>query len=776
MNDKRQLFLLGLLCVALFTNASFAAESVSIIPQPKSVETTSERFVLRRGTRLSFTDDAKIERTAHALADKLNDAGAKIKFERAGKQSAKSGIVLQLLPDTTMPEGSYLLTVDAKRVLIHASTPAGIFYGVQTLYQLLPPEVVAGKPVNAKSLTIPGVRIEDEPRFQWRGYLLDVSRHFQSKDFVKKLLDWMAFHKLNVFQWHLTDDQGWRVEIKKYPKLTEVGAWRDEPEYPGRRYGGFYSQQDIREVVKYAADRYITIVPEIEMPGHAGAALASYPQLSCSSEPTTVAAFYHYPPDKEFGPPSGPDVMCVCRESLYPFLSDVLKEVMDLFPGPYLHFGGDEVDPTVWAASPECADVMRRENMTNAAQLQSPFSARMANHISSQGRRVVGWDEILQGNPPKSTVIMAWRQPEFGIAGAKAGYDVVMTPEDFLYFDHAQSDDPKHPIAFSDDITPVSQVYSYEPVPAGLDAQLATHIIGVQANLWTELAYSSERLELLTFPRMSALAEVAWSSAHSRNWEDFQRRMTVQLRRYDALGIGYYKEIPRPRVLHEQVVFIGNMQLTVPAPTPDMRVHYTLDGSEPTAQSPTVGGPLSFNDDVVLKLRTVTSAGDMSSVTTVTLDRQEPRKGETLPGLLPGIHYIYVEKNLATAKELTDNCIPTREGTLPTFQIPDGSRPTDFGVGFEGYLRVDNEGVYTFYTKSDDGSLLYIGDQLMVNNDGDHGSVDRSGSIALGAGYHPIRVLYVQHGGGSALEVSMEGPGTAKQTLPPEVLYHNAGK
>lgn len=763
-----------LLCVVVLAGVSSAADqAVSLIPQPKIVEFTAEPFTIATKSRIIFTaGDKDLERIAHGFADRLKaSAGLKLRVATLGKKRPGNSIILELLKDASMPEGAYSLTVSRKQVLLRASTPAGIFYGVQTLYQLLPGEVAAGQSTDLP-LRLPGIRIEDEPRFRWRGYLLDASRHFQPKEWVLRLLDWMALHKLNVFHWHLTDDHGWRVEIKRYPKLTEVGAWRDQPGFPGGRYGSYYTQDDIREIVSYARERFITIVPEIEMPGHSGALLASYPQYSCSSEPTQVAHFYSFPPTREFGPPAGPNVMCICREDLYPFLAEVLSEIMDLFPGPYIHFGGDEVYPGWWEASEECGTMMRQRGFTAAAQLQGLFSRRMAEYISGKGRRVVGWDEILDGRPPAGTVVMAWRNVERGAAAAAAGYDVVMSPEQYLYFDHAQSDDPAHPVGFTDDISTLQEVYAYEPVPPGLDAAQAAHILGVQANTWTELAYSTERLELLSFPRMTALAEIAWSPPESRDWGDFLRRLKPQLRRYELLGIGYYREVPRPRLLREQVVFIGQAQVAVPVPAPDARIHYTLDGSEPTAQSPILTGPLTFTDDAGLKLRTVLPDGEMSSVTSVVLDRQEPRAGIAVQGLAPGVRFRYVEGRFGSAHEVAQ-AAAVREGLLPSLQLPAQRREDEFGVMFEGYLYLDRTGVYTFYTDSDDGTLLYLGDTLVVSNDGAHAPQERSGQIALQAGYHPLRLLYFERNIGEKLEVMMEGPGTPKAPVLPSLLFHN---
>jgi hexosaminidase len=442
------------------------------------------------------------------------------------------------------PEG-YALTVTSNSVVIRARTQAGLFYGVQSLLQLLPPEIYSTNLVRGAAWEVPCVAIEDWPRFPWRGFMLDVSRHFFTKPEVETLLRAMAMQKMNVFHWHLTDDHGWRIEIKKYPKLTEVGAWREGVGFgfapgtttaygPDGRYGGFYTQADIREVVQYAAALHITIVPEIEMPGHATAALAAYPEYSCTGGP--------FSPSMTAGIFDG--IYDPAKEDTYQFLSNVLTEVVQLFPGKYVHIGGDEVPKDTWKAAADCQALMKREGLKNEDELQSWFTRRMERIVNAQGRSVIGWSEILQGGLPKNAAVMDW------IGGAKeaasAGHDVVMTPTAYCYFDFYQSTnhatEPKA-ATWGGPLT-LEKMYAFDPMPTNVPPELQAHILGAQGNLWTEQIPNFKHVEYMTFPRACALAEVTWSAPAGHNFEDFSRRLQSEFQRFDELGINYRHSNP----------------------------------------------------------------------------------------------------------------------------------------------------------------------------------------------------------------------------------------
>jgi hexosaminidase len=431
-----------------------------------------------------------------------------------------------------VPAEGYDLEIAPAGAVVRSSTEAGAFYAAQTLKQL-----------RAADGSLPCVTIHDEPRFSWRGMMLDAARHFQSKEYVERYLDLMAGFKLNVFHWHLVDDHGWRIEIKKYPKLTEVGAWRKQPGYTnnGGIYGGFYTQDDIREVVAYAAARHITMVPEIEMPGHSEAALAAYPELTCDGKPGFVGYFFDYPCKAQRFPASSCGVYCAGNEQTFAFLEDVLTEVMVLFPGKYIHVGGDEVDMGYWNRCAKCQARMKAEGLKDGRELEGYFMKRIETFLNIHGKKLIGWDEILEGGLAPNATVMSWRGVEGGRAAVKAGHHAVMSPQNALYFDHAQSASPDHPPSWPG-VNSLETVYRYEPVPDGLAPEQEKLILGAQANLWTCFTHTPELLDLMTFPRECALAEIDWSPKVARDWKDFSARMEAYYSRLDALGVRYYRD------------------------------------------------------------------------------------------------------------------------------------------------------------------------------------------------------------------------------------------
>ena len=540
-----------------FAATIFAANinTLAIIPLPQKIALHDGTFNLAAGTRV-YVDSAS-RATGKFLTERLRPSTGyplKTSTKYFGSTAIPDGILLTTKnADTKLGPEGYELTVATNSIVIRAPTQAGLFYGVQTLFQLLPPEIFSTNPVSNVAWQIPCVQIEDWPRFKWRGFMLDVSRHFFSKPEVETFLDAMAMHKMNVFHWHLTDDHGWRIEIKKYPKLTQVGAWRAvggfdfDPKSttaygPDGRYGGFYTQDDVRDVVKYAAARHITIVPEIEMPGHATAALSAYPELGCTNgpfEPSMTAGIFYgiYDPAKE---------------QTFVFLADVLTEVAQLFPGPYIHIGGDEVPKETWKNSADCQALMKREGLKNEEELQSWFTRRIEKIVNARGHSMIGWSEILQGGLAKNAAVMDW------IGGAKeaagAGHDVVMTPTAYCYFDFYQSTnqtaEPKA-AAWGGPLT-LNRMYAFEPMPTNVPPQLQSHILGAQGNLWTEQIPNLKHAEYMTFPRACALAEVTWSAKDSRDWDDFMRRLQIHVRRLDELNINYRHaavETPEPNLL-----------------------------------------------------------------------------------------------------------------------------------------------------------------------------------------------------------------------------------
>ncbi|HET6913382.1 MAG TPA: family 20 glycosylhydrolase [Rhodanobacteraceae bacterium] len=494
-----------------------------------------------------------------------------------------SAIVFILDPDSAVsdPEG-YVLDVVPDRIEVRARTSAGLFYGGITLWQLLTPEA-DGAPEH-----VPAMHIEDFPRFRWRGLMLDSARHYQPVAFIEKLLDEMALHKLNTFQWHLTDDQGWRIAIARYPELMKIGAWR-KPVGPDitlanhdGKYGGYYTPEQIREVVAYAAARHITVVPEIEMPGHAQAAIASYPQLGVTGKRPPVS--------NEWGVNTW---LYNIQDGTFDFIDNVLDETMALFPGPYIHVGGDEAVKDQWQASKRIQHRMHALGIKNEDALQAWFIARVGQHIKSSGRKLVGWDEILQGGVPPDAIVTSWRGEQGAIEAAKLGHDTVMSPSPTMYFDHLQSDLPDEPTGRPDVIS-LNDVYDFQPVPKELDAQQAEHVLGAQANLWSEYLTTPARVEHAVFPRIDALAEVLWSPAGSHDWQGFLERMPAQLARYRALDVDDADDAFAVKIAAHPVDDAKTAQVVLSNQTGFGTIRYTLDGSVPDAHSPIYSAPFEI--------------------------------------------------------------------------------------------------------------------------------------------------------------------------------------
>ena len=541
--------IIGLSILSLASTA-LAVNEPAIIPQPQSLTRLDGSFKLAPDTRI-YTDPASLV-TGDILAGQLRKSVGG-RFRISGKTTPElagmvtDGILLTIgQTDTDLGAEGYELTVATNRVIICAPTQAGLFYGVQTLLQLLPPEIFSTNVVKNFDWQIPCVKITDQPRFGWRGLMLDVSRHFSNKTEVKELLDAMALHKINTFHWHLVDDNGWRIEIKKYPKLTSVGAWRGGVGFglptnattaygPDGRYGGFYTQDDIREVVAYAAARHITIVPEIEMPGHSLAALASYPEFGTGDGPFIV-------------PLKGgvnPGIYSPAKEDAFQFLDEVLTEVAQLFPGKYIHIGGDEVPKEPWKKDAACQALMKREGLKNEEELQSWFIRRVEKIVNAKGKTLIGWSEILQGGLAQNAAVMDWIGG--GREAASQGHDVVMTPTSNCYFDFYQGRDHSAEPRAIGGYLPLEKVYAFEPVPAKLAPEMQKHILGAQGNVWTEYIPNFKHVEYMVFPRLAAMSEVTWSPKTARNFDDFIHRLNTDSQRLDQLGVNYRHYRPEIR-------------------------------------------------------------------------------------------------------------------------------------------------------------------------------------------------------------------------------------
>jgi len=580
------------------------AVSPSIIPYPQKLIQKEGNFVFSKNTGYSENEPNSISaKTAIQFTSNfLKVTGINIKKNTESYKESVNFIRFCSNPDI-VNEG-YKLLVTPDSIIISASTESGFFYAIQTLYQLLPADIYSSKRSGIKKWTVPCVEIEDAPRFAYRGLHLDVCRHFFPVSFIKKYIDAMAIHKLNRFHWHLTDDQGWRIEIKKYPLLTQIGSYRNgtmkgyyyenfPQQFDNKRYGGFYTQEEAREIVAYAAERQITVIPEIEMPGHAVAALAAYPEFSCTRKNISV--------ERKWG--IFDDVFCP-RDTTFAFLEDILTEVMDIFPSQYIHIGGDECPKTRWKTCPDCQKRINSLGLKDEHELQSYFIQRIEKFVNSKGRKIIGWDEILQGGLAPNATVMSWNGIEGGISAAQSGHDAIMTPENMCYFDKYQDDPATEPTTIGGMLR-VSDVYGYEPVPATLTPDEAKHIIGAQANIWTEYILDSRHVEHMAFPRVSALSEVLWTLPENKNQLRFNQAMIKQYQRYKAEDIHAsesFFSISAQVKTHENHKTLIELVSNVP----NAKIYYTTDGSSPDIHSQFYNSPVEIDKKTTVRAQTYT--------------------------------------------------------------------------------------------------------------------------------------------------------------------------
>lgn len=583
--------------------------SIQIIPQPVEVQPSDGSFTLTKSLTIGY-DSQDCRKIADMLSVRLNHStGFSIK-----PQQDKAGSIQFILNKVAIPQigkEGYTLVSSPKGVIISANAPAGLFYGMQTLLQLFPKEVESKSAVNT-ALTIPSVKITDYPRFGWRGIMLDVSRNFFTKEEVKQYIDEIARYKFNTLHWHLTDDNGWRIEIKSLPKLTEVGAWR-VPRFgqfgdrsapkPGEAatVGGFYTQADIKEIIQYAQDKYVTILPEIDVPGHSMSAIASYPELSCTKDPDTKvnpgSSFSEWFDNGTFKM-NIDNTLNPSDEKVYEFLDKVFTEMAAIFPNPYIHVGGDECYKGFWTKDAGCQALMKKMNMTKPEELQAYFMKRVETILKSKGKKLIGWDEILEGGLAPEATVMSWRGIKGGIEAAKLGHDVVMTPTTFAYLDYQQGERTIEPPIYAD--LRLTKCYSFDPVPEGVDAR---YILGGQGNLWTEQVVTLHHAEYMTWPRGWALAEDFWSPISSKNWTNFIQRVENQFLRADLEGVNYSTAI------YDAIINVkgkeGKMTAELGSEVPGLDIYYTIDGAMPNTYSPKYIKPVDIPEGPVT-LRVVT--------------------------------------------------------------------------------------------------------------------------------------------------------------------------
>lgn len=744
-----------------------ADPNMGIIPAPVSVQKQVGTFVLSQETVIQA--DTVGNKAVQFLSSYLqNKFMLKNKLQTFNGTATANSIVLTAVGTEGLAPEGYRLTIEPQRITI-AARGAGVFYGIQSLIQLLPIE-------RAATAKIPCARIEDYPRFGYRGMHLDVCRHFFSVEFVKRYLDLMAAYKLNTFHWHLTDDQGWRIEIKKYPRLTQVGSQRAETlignyhdrmpqQFDNTPYGGFYTQDQIREVIQYAASRYITIIPEIEMPGHAMAALAAYPELSCDAN-------LEYKVSGTWGVFN--NIFCP-TEKTFSFLQDVLSEVIDLFPSKYIHIGGDEAPKIVWKSSPAAQEIIKRLKLKDEHGLQSYFIQRMEKFVNGKGRSIIGWDEILEGGLAPNATVMSWRGEAGGIAAARQKHNVIMTPSSSaLYFDHSQARSDLEPLGIGG-FAPLSKTYSYNPTPSVLTPEQNKYILGVQANMWTEYIATEAKAEYMLLPRLMALSEVAWTPLANKNYVDFsETRVPHHLAWLDANKFNY--RVPTALGTKDTSYTAQQLNVNLRLPVEGAKIYYTIDGYDPGPTDLVYTNPFTLNipSDQYRELKTVviTPTGKRSLITRTLVTNRTPLPAVTFAGTTPGVKYELVA-GLFTSTGQLDGARVLDTGITKTFNTAAFKKANrTFGVTYEGYFKVNEDGKYLFSTQSDDGSVIYIDDQQVVDNDGKHSLYEQAGEVLLQKGLHKFTLKYFEAGAFSTLRVYMTMPGKPKGEFSAEAMVN----
>ncbi len=765
-------------------------ERFPLIPLPKEVEPGRGEFILspQTGILISPASDRELSDLVERWADPIRQAsGLSLPVVARGAESAGDVIRITLKLSGTdgaaVPPGeglpgtsaeAYELEVTRKGIELEAPGRAGVFYGLETLQELIPGMRAATHDA-LDPWSVPAVEIEDAPRFPYRGMHLDVGRHFFPVSFIKRYIDLLATYKMNAFHWHLTEDQGWRLEIRGFPRLTEVGSCRSETMVEknfdpyvgdGTPYCGFYTQEEAREIVAYARERFITVIPEIEMPGHSVAALAAYPELACTPGPFQVYTRWGVTQD----------IYCP-KEETFAFLEDVLGEVMDIFPSPYIHIGGDEAPKGRWEESEFAQEVIQQEGLADEEELQSWFIRRIERFLNGRGRRIIGWDEILEGGLAPDATVMSWRGMAGGTDAARQGHDVIMTPNSNLYLDYYQGDTIQEPLAIGG-YSPLEAVYAFEPIPPDLSPSEATHVLGAQGNVWTEYISTPDHVEYMVIPRMLALSEVVWTPRDRRSWTTFVGRLPAHLSRLGSQGIHF--RIPDVLGLEEDVVTLADSAwVRLRAPLLDARIHYTLDGTDPGPASPQYDGPFQIPVDEAgteVAARIILPDGSAGAFRKARFRRTHLMAPVAVPlsDRRPGLAIEAYTGRFRSVDRITGgDPLPMDEtpsqpkgASLPRVTLPARPPAGGYGLVLSGFVRVPRKGIYTFILSSDDGSRLTVGHRIVVDHDGPHGMSEAEGKVGLHRGWHPFEVRYFQSGGDSGLKLEIEGPGLSRREVP----------
>lgn len=719
-------------------------DGINVIPKPMQMVKGTGVYRLTSSSDV-VTNNDEASATAAYFIDKINKStGLGIKLSPVGEIYATIDSCLN------MGREAYTLKVADGSVRITASAREGLFYGFQTLMQLLPAEIENKSKTSGVEWSLPEIEVVDAPAFRHRGIMLDPCRHFIDVPQMKKYIDLMAMFKMNILHLHLTDDQGWRIEIKKYPLLTEIGSKRIEGE--GYEHSGYYTQEEIKDIVKYAQERNITIIPEIDIPGHGMAAIASYPELSCKGEKGKVRNIWGI--EKI--------VMCAGKEKVFDFLEDVFDEIIPLFPSEYVHIGGDECPKMSWQKCHLCQQRIRTENLyagdghTAEERLQSYFIKRIEKHIESRGKKIIGWDEILEGGLAPNATVMSWRGEEGGIQAAMEGHDVIMTSrKNGLYIDHFQGDPKIEPMAImAEGISILERVYDYNPVPDTLMvAGKSGKVLGLQANLWSEYIYDESIRDYMLFPRLFAVAEVGWTEKSKKDFPDFSRRVNNACVRLDAYGVNYH--IPLPEQINgssDVVAFTDSVSLEFKTSRP-MRMVYTTDGTMPGKDSQVYTSPLKFTETACLKIATLLPSGKTSRVRTIKVIKQDYMpsvveqksftKGMEVT-VYDGMYLNMDSFNLRKPKP-ADTFIAESLNEMTVYpKRKDAKNISDrYAAVAEGYLDIPSDGVYYLSSEFEE---IWIDDILMVDNKNEVKRFTRKDtSVALEKGKHKLKVVFLEH-------------------------------
>ena len=716
-------------------------QGINIIPTPQSLVQHDGFFRLSSNTAIAAASP-EAKTVAEFFAAKMRTAtGLNIQV------AEKGNIQLSVDPslDVANDEG-YTLDVTKDSAVVVAKTAQGLFYGMQSFLQLLPAEIESPSKVNGIAWQAPAVSIKDAPRFGYRGIMLDPCRHFMPVENVKKYLDVLSLFKMNRMHWHLTDDQGWRIEIKKYPKLTEIASKRIDGE--GTEHSGYYTQEEIKEIVKYAADRFITVVPELELPGHEMAAIAAYPNLSCKGEQGTPRVIWGVEDI----------VMCPGKEDMFTFLQDVIDEMVPLFPSEYFHIGGDECPKISWKNCPLCQKRIKEEGLkadskhSAEERLQSYVIQRMEKYLATKGKKIIGWDEILEGGLAPSATVMSWRGEDGGIAAALMDHTVIMTPGgNGMYLDAYQGDSKIEPVTIGG-YTLLEKTYSYDPIPDTLVAMgKSNYILGVQGNTWSEYMYDEAIRDYMVFPRILAVAEIGWTNLDRKDYKDFERRIENAYVRLDGHAINYH--IPQPEQPNGScnfVAFTDKASLEFKTTRP-IKMVYTLDGSEPTPASTAYTAPIEITETTTLKIASVLPSGKMSPIRTIQVEKQSLAPAKEVAKTTPGLNmevtdgmYLNVKELEAAQKETKKSVIKDLKEIRSVVKTSESMRGVNqYAAVATGYVNIPEDGVYFI---SSDLEEVWIDGKLLVNNGGEVKRFSRhDSSVALAKGLHEIKAVFLGH-------------------------------